>query len=73
MTLARRPATPSRRPDQNLAIRQARTTESDFVPHLRIEEVQQLAREAEANARNGKAERDALLIQTIFDGCFEAA
>lgn len=74
MALAHRPgSTPSRKPDQTLAIRQARTTESDFVPHLRIEEVQQLASEAEAAARNGKGERDALLIQTIFDGCFRVS
>jgi site-specific recombinase XerD len=74
MTLAHRPNnSPATKSDQNLAIRQARSGESDFVPHLRIEEVQQLAREAEAHARRGKGERDSLLIQTIFDGCFRVS
>jgi hypothetical protein len=49
MTLAHRPNnSPATKSDQHLAIRQARSGESDFVPHLRIDEVQQLAREAEA-------------------------
>jgi integrase len=43
------------------------------VPHLRIEEVQELARQAEATARAGKGERDSLLIQTLFDGCFRVS
>jgi integrase len=74
MTLAHRPNNSlTTKPDQNLAIRQARSGESDFVPHLRIDEVQQLAREAEAGARRGKGERHSLLIQTIFDGCFRVS
>jgi integrase len=74
MTLAHRPNnSPATKPDQSLAIRQARSGESDFVPHLRIDEVQQLAREAEAHARHGRGERDSLLIQTIFDGCFRVS
>jgi integrase len=74
MTLARRPNNSlTTKPDQNLAIRQARSGESDFVPHLRIDEVQQLAREAESGARRGKGERDSLLIQTIFEGCFRVS
>ncbi len=58
------------RPNNSLAIRQTRAGEADFVPHLRIDEVQQLVREAEAMARAGKGARNGLLIQTIFDGCF---
>ena len=58
---------------QTLALRKAQAGTADFVPHLRIDEVQQLAREAEASARTGKGERDALLIQTIFDGCFRVS
>jgi site-specific recombinase XerD len=74
MTQAHRPKnSPATKSDQRLAIRQARSGESDFVPHLRIDEVQQLAGEAEAGARRGKGERDSLLIQTIFDGCFRVS
>jgi hypothetical protein len=52
MTLARRPNNSlTTKPDQNLTIRQARSGESDFVPHLRIDEVQQLAREADDGKR----------------------
>jgi hypothetical protein len=60
----------SKRPNNTLAIRKAAETEVDFVPHLRIEEVQELARQAEATARSGKGERDSLLIQTLFEGAF---
>jgi integrase len=63
----------SKRPNSTLAIRKASETEADFVPHLRIEEVQELARQAEATARTGKGERDSLLIQTLFDGCFRVS
>jgi integrase len=61
------------RPNQSLAIRKAAETEADFVPHLRIEEVQELAQQADATARTGKGERDSLLIQTLFDGCFRVS
>jgi len=60
-------------PDNLPAIRKSQDTAADFVPHLRIEEVQQLAKEAEGAARAGKGERDSLLIQTIFDGCFRVS
>jgi hypothetical protein len=63
----------SKRPNNTLAIRKAHETEADFVPHLRIEEVQELARQAEATARAGKGERDSLLSQTLFDGCFRVS
>ena len=42
-------------------------------PHLSIEEVQDLAAAAPNAARNGKGERDALIIQTIFEGCFRGS
>lgn len=58
---------------RTLAITKAQQGQADFVPHLRIDEVQQLAREAEATARSGKGPRDALVIQTIFDGCFRVS
>jgi integrase len=63
----------SNRPTNTLAIRKAHETEADFVPHLRIAEVQELARQAEVTARTGKGERDSLLIQTLFDGCFRVS
>jgi site-specific recombinase XerD len=63
----------SKRPNQTLAIRKSSETEADFVPHLRIEEVQALAQHAQATARAGKGERDSLLIQTLFDGCFRVS
>ncbi len=60
MTLAR----------QNTAIQQAEAGTAAWIPHLSINEVQGLAAAALIAARNGKGERDALIIQTIFDGCF---
>jgi integrase len=78
MYLSNRPAVRDNRPNQSpmksgqtLAIRKASETEADFVPHLRIEEVQELSRQAEATARAGKGERDSLL--TLFDGCFRVS
>ena len=55
---------------QNTAIQQTQAGASSWVPHLSIEAVQDLATAAQNAARNGKGERDALVIQTIFDGCF---
>jgi integrase len=63
----------SNRPTNTLAIRKAHETEAAFVPHLRIEEVQLLAKHAHQSARPGKGERDSLLIQTLFDGCFRVS
>lgn len=57
----------------SLAIRQSRNGETDFVPHLTIDEVQNLAHFARLAARTGKGERDSLLITTIFDGCFRVS
>ena len=62
-----------KRPENTLAIRQAQDTQAAFVPHLGLEEVQQLAQAAEATARTGKGERDALLIQTLCDGAFRVS
>ena len=59
--------------NKTLAMRKSQDTEADFVPHLRLEEVVQLAKEAEGTARAGKGQRDSLLIQTLFDGCFRVA
>ena len=59
--------------NKSLAMRKSQDTEADFVPHLRLEEVVQLAKEAEGTARAGKGQRDSLLIQTLFDGCFRVA
>jgi integrase len=73
MYLSNRPNHTPMTSGQTLAIRKAHETEADFVPHLRIEEVQELARQAEATARKGKGERDSLLIQTLFDGCFRVS
>lgn len=55
------------------AIRQARVGQSDFVPHLGIDEVRRLAISARARVRVGNGERDELLIQTLFDGCFRVS
>ena len=55
---------------QSTAIQQAQAGTAAWIPHLSIEEVQDLAMAAHNTARNGKGERDALIIQTIFDGCF---
>ena len=60
MTLARRQA----------SIQRAEADTADWVPHVALEDVQELAQAAEDVARNGMGDRDALIIQTIFDGCF---
>lgn len=62
-----------KRPDNALAIRRAQDTQADFVPHLGLGEVQQLAQAAGATARTGKGERDGLLIQTLCDGAFRVS
>lgn len=55
------------------SIRQAKAGTADFVPHLGLGEIQALARRAREEARKGKGERDELLIQAIFDGCFRVS
>jgi len=62
------PTRPS--PDQAIAIRRNQNYQSEVVPHLGLEEVKTLADHAENNARKNKGLRDALLIKTLFDGCF---
>ena len=49
--------------NQKLAIREGVATQADYVPHWNLETVKLIA-------ENTTNERDALLIQTIFDGCF---
>jgi len=63
MTLTRRHA----------AIQRAEAGTADWVPHVTLEDVQELAQAAEGAARNGKGDRDALIIQTIFDGAFRVS
>ncbi len=58
---------------RNTAIQRAQAGEAVSVPHLSITEVQELAEAAGAAARKGHADRDTLLIQTIFDGCFRVS
>ncbi len=58
---------------RNTAIQRAQAGEAASVPHLSIAEVQELAEAAGAAARKGHADRDTLLIQTIFDGCFRVS
>ena len=63
MSLARR----------HTAIQRAEAGAADWVPHVSPEDVRELANAAETAARNGKGERDTLIIQTIFDGCFRVS
>lgn len=46
---------------------------ADFVSHLGLPEVQTLARVAEQEGKDKKGERDRLLIETLFDGCFRVS
>ena len=55
---------------RNTAIQQAQAGIAAWIPHLSIVEVQDLAAGAQNAARNGNGERDALIVQTIFDSCF---
>jgi hypothetical protein len=72
--IRREQGTPAVRPGRHsLAVRRARAGEQDFVPHLRLEEVQELARHAQLSARKGMGEQDTLLIQTLFDGYFRVS
>ena len=74
MDLVQRPDNlPQPSPGQSLAIRRGQEGQTDFVPHLDLPEVQQLAKAAAAMARTGKGERDALFIQTSFDGAFRVS
>lgn len=61
--------------NRTTAIQQTQAGASAWIPHLSVEEVQDLAAAAQNAARTGKGkgERDALIIQTIFDGCFRVS
>ena len=60
-------------PANVVAIRHVRQGSAAIVPHLGIEEVRRLAAAAEANGRGDKGDRDRLLIETLFDGCFRVS
>lgn len=58
---------------QRAAIRRSQETSAEFVPYLGLAEVQELAHAAERTGKGKKAERDKLLIETLFDGCFRVS
>ena len=53
------------------AIRRASQSQADYVPHLRVEEVRDLARVASFEGLNG--DRDSLFIKLVFDGCLRVS
>jgi integrase len=56
--------------NQLAKVREKSRISADYVPHLDINQVRALIETAKKN-RNG--DRDGLLIQTIFDGCFRCS
>ncbi|MFC2042137.1 tyrosine-type recombinase/integrase [Chloroflexota bacterium] len=56
--------------DKVLAIRRAEAGAADYVVHLTLNEIRQLA---SAAGQNRHGERDKLLIQLLFDGCFRCS
>ncbi|NVM22826.1 MAG: site-specific integrase [Desulfobacterales bacterium] len=52
--------------NQALAVRQSEALSADYVAHLDVSQLKQLA---EAASHHRKGERDRLLIQRLFDGC----
>ena len=56
--------------NQQLAIRRAEAGTADYVVHLNLDQVRELA-EAAGGSRHG--ERDKLLIQLLFDGCLRCS
>jgi len=66
------PISPQKRnkSNQQLAIRRAEAVSADYVVHLSIDQVRQLA-EAAGESRHG--ERDKLLIELLFDGCLRCS
>ena len=56
--------------NQQLAIRRAEAGAADYIVHLNLDQVRQLA-EAAGQSRHG--ERDKLLIQLLFDGCLRCS
>ena len=55
------------------AVRRAQSASAEYVPHLGLPEVQALARLAEQAGKGNRGERDRLLIETLFDGCFRVS
>lgn len=51
-------------------VKQSATYNADYIPHLSIEQVKKLA-EAASSTRHG--DRDAILIQLLFDGCLRCS
>lgn len=55
------------------AIEHAQQGSADYVPHLEVQDVIRLAEAAKSESRYPKGDRDYLLIQTLFDGCFRVS
>ncbi len=55
------------------AIERSQQGSSDFIPHLSIGNVMDLADAAAGASERGKGDRDYLLIQTMFDGCLRVS
>ena len=58
------------RSSQELAIRRSEAGTADYVVHLNLNQVRQLA---SAAGQNRHGERDKLLIQLLFDGCLRCS
>lgn len=56
--------------NQALAVRQSEALSADYVAHLDVSQVKQLA---EGASKTRKGERDRLLIQLLFDGCLRCS
>lgn len=55
------------------AIRKSQAGSASFVPHIGLEEVQALASLVEIRGKGRNGERDRLLIESMFDGCFRVS
>lgn len=64
---------PPNKRNRSLAIRRAQQGSDYSVPHLGLPEIQALAKTAEQAGKGRNAERDRLLIETLFDGCFRVS
>ncbi len=58
---------------RSLAVRGARNTMADFVPHLGLDEIHLLAEAAQSTGRGMKGQRDRSLVETLFDGCLRVS
>lgn len=56
--------------NQQLAIRRAEAGTADYVVHLNLDQVKELA---DAAGRSRHGERDRLLVQLLFDGCLRCS